>query len=108
MLPEPRDPAPEMQTTVIDVSVSCMQLDYLRLLSHCCCSNSLCTPDYCVQTLLWGVTLTKKYHDLIPINHVLVELDCAGATKRMKSPAQIAKKRLNFPQPGLSLTVVCA
>lgn len=61
-----------------------------------------------MQTLLWGVTMTKKLHDLIPINNVLVELDCAGDTARMKGSARIAKKHLNFPQPGLSLTVVGA
>lgn len=71
--------------------------------------SSLCKTDYCVQTLLWGATLTKKYYDLIPINHVLVELDCAGVTERMKNPAQNIRQHLNFPQPGLSLTVVvCA
>ncbi len=34
-LPEPRDPAPEMQTTVIDVSVSYVHAaEHLRLPSH--------------------------------------------------------------------------
>ena len=52
--------------------------------------------------------MTKKHHDLIPINNVLLELNCAGATERMKGSARIAKKHVNFPQPGLSLTTVGA
>ena len=48
MLPEPCDPAPEMQTTVIDVSVSYMQLNYLdsrliaAVVTHCVQLTTVC------------------------------------------------------------------